>query len=605
MDNSIKRGLVMWLVIIAIVIGCVWATDRKLANETTNYTYKDLQSDLEEHGKVVSVAIQQNEEVPTGTVGVEYSNGTIIKFYTSDVKDIVNIYNDIDTSAQLYLTDVKRPSVMVQLMPYIIIGVVGILVIMIMLGRNAASSGSNAKMANFGRSKARMMLDGDNKTNFKDVAGLQEEKEELAELVDFLKTPSKYVDLGARIPKGVLLEGPPGTGKTLLAKAIAGEAGVPFFSISGSEFVEMFVGVGASRVRDLFEDAKKHAPCIIFIDEIDAVARRRGSGHGGGHDEREQTLNQLLVEMDGFEVNSGIIVMAATNRVDILDPAILRPGRFDRKVYVGRPDVKGRREILGVHTRKKPLGEDIDLQEIARTTAGFSGADLENLMNESAISAAKDSRKFIVKDDVEKAFIKVGIGTEKKSRVVPEKDKEITAYHEAGHAILFHVLDGVGPVYTVSIIPTGTDAAGYTMPLPENDNVHYTRGNMLQDIKVSLGGRIAEEMVMDDITSGASQDIKQATKTARAMVERFGMSKELGIIDYATDRETVSEKVSQKIDSEVKKIIDECYVEARKILEENINILHSCAKLLLEKERIDRAEFEALFDDNSQSGLFD
>ncbi len=618
MDNSIKRGLVMWLVIITIVIGCVWATDRKLANETTNYTYKDLESDLLEDGKVISVAIQQNEEVPTGTVGVEYSDGKIIKFYTSDVKDIVSIYNDTNTSAELYLTDVKRPSVLVQLMPYIIIGVVGILVVMIMLGRNAANSGSNAKMANFGKSKARMMSDADNKTTFKDVAGLQEEKEELSEIVDFLKTPSKYMDLGARIPKGILLEGPPGTGKTLLAKAIAGEAGVPFFSISGSDFVEMFVGVGASRVRDLFEDGKKNAPCIIFIDEIDAVARRRGSGLGGGHDEREQTLNQLLVEMDGFGVNSGIIVMAATNRVDILDPAILRPGRFDRKVYVGRPDVKGRREILGVHTKKKPLGEDIDLQEIARTTAGFSGADLENLMNESAIIAAKDSRKFIVKDDIEKAFIKVGIGTEKKSRLVPEKDKEITAYHEAGHAILFHVLDGVGPVYTVSIIPTGVGAAGYTMPLPENDNVHYTRGKMLQDIKVSLGGRIAEEIIMDDITTGASQDIKQATRTARAMVEKFGMSDELGMINYETEneeetflgrdighRKSVSEAVAQKIDSEVKKIIDECYVDARKVLEENISILHSCAKLLLEKERIDRAEFEALFEDNSRVGLFD
>jgi cell division protease FtsH len=447
-----------------------------------------------------------------------------------------------------------------------------------------------------------------NKLTFDDVAGLKEEKEDLEEVVDFLRNPSKYLELGARIPKGILLVGPPGTGKTLLAKAVAGEAKVPFFSISGSDFVEMFVGVGASRVRDLFAEAKKNSPCIVFIDEIDAVARRRGSGLGGGHDEREQTLNQMLVEMDGFNVNEGIIVMAATNRVDILDPAILRPGRFDRKIAVTRPDVKGREDILKVHTKNKKLAEDIDLHEIARTTAGFAGADLENLMNESAINAAKESRKFIIKSDVDKAFIKVGIGTERKSRLVPEKERKITAYHEAGHAILFHVLEGVGPVYTVSIIPTGEGAAGYTMPLPENDNVFNTKGKILQDIKVSLGGRIAEEMIMDDITTGASQDIKQATAAARAMVVKYGMSEELGLINYETDNEEetfvgrdighrrmLGEATATAIDKEVKRIVDECYAEARSILEEHVDVLHKCAERLLEKERIDREEFESLF----------
>lgn len=613
MDNGVKRGLVIWFVIIAIVIGVVWAADNKTSNETIDYTNEDLKADLSKEGKINSITIQQNEEIPTGTVVVEYASGNIIKFYTPDVKEITAICNDSNEGksekkvVDIYTLDVKRPSVLIQLLPYIIIGVSSIIIVIFIVGRNAAAN-SGGKMANFGKSKARLMTDV--KVTFSEVAGLEEEKEELAELVDFLGNPAKYVELGARIPKGVLLEGPPGTGKTLLAKAVAGEAGVPFFSISGSDFVEMFVGVGASRVRDLFEEGKKSAPCIVFIDEIDAVARRRGSGLGGGHDEREQTLNQLLVEMDGFGVNSGIIVMAATNRVDILDPAILRPGRFDRKVYVGRPDVKGRRGILEVHTKKKPLGEDIDLQEIARTTAGFSGADLENLMNESAILAAKTNRNMIMKEDVDKAFIKIGIGTEKKSRLVPQKEREITAYHETGHAILYHLLEGVGPIYTVSIIPTGNGAAGYTMPLPENDNVFLTKKTMLQEIKVSLGGRIAEEMIMDDITTGASQDIKQATKMARAMVEKFGMSDTLGMVNYETEndsetflgrdlghRRTISENVAQSIDTEVKRIIDECYVEAKKVLEENIEVMHKCAKVLLEKERIDRAEFESLFED--------
>ncbi|MDE5862713.1 MAG: ATP-dependent zinc metalloprotease FtsH, partial [Lachnospiraceae bacterium] len=470
------------------------------------------------------------------------------------------------------------------------------------------NSGSGGTMANFGRSRARLTLDGDNKVTFEDVAGLHEEKEDLEEVVDFLKSPGKYVELGARIPKGILLVGPPGTGKTLLAKAVAGEAHVPFFSISGSDFVEMFVGVGASRVRDLFAEAKRNSPCIVFIDEIDAVARRRGTGLGGGHDEREQTLNQMLVEMDGFSVNEGIIVLAATNRVDILDPAILRPGRFDRKVAVGRPDVKGRNEILKVHTKNKPLSEEVDLEEIARTTAGFVGADLENLMNESAIYAAKQERKFIVKEDIDKAFIKVGIGTERKSRLIPEEERRNTAYHEAGHAILFHLLEGVGPVYTVSIIPTGEGAAGYTMPLPENDNVFNTKGKLLQDIKVSLGGRIAEEMIFKDITTGASQDIKQATAAARAMVVKYGMSDEMGLINYETDneeetfvgrdighRKVLAEQTAAAIDKEVKRIIDDCYAQAREILEKNVDILHRCAERLLEKERIDREEFESLF----------
>ena len=486
----------------------------------------------------------------------------------------------------------------------------GVLIFLFMFINSRSGGGANAKMMNFGRSRARMVST--SKVNFTKVAGLEEEKEELEEIVDFLKNPQKYTGVGARIPKGVILVGPPGTGKTLLAKAVAGEAGVPFFSISGSDFVEMFVGVGASRVRDLFEEAKKNAPCIVFIDEIDAVARQRGTGMGGGHDEREQTLNQLLVEMDGFGVNEGIIVMAATNRVDILDPAILRPGRFDRKVAVGRPDVKGREEILGVHTKEKPLGEDVDLHRIAQTTAGFTGADLENLMNEAAINTAKEGRTFLTQTDIEKAFIKVGIGAEKRSKVISEKDKKITAYHEAGHAILFHVLPDVGPVHTVSIIPTGVGAAGYTMPLPEQDELHMTKGRMLQNIMVSLGGRIAEEIIFDDITTGASQDIKQATSMARAMVTEYGMSEKLGMINYGGDNNevfigrdlahtrTYSEEVASEIDSEVKRIIDECYAKAKQIILDHEDVLHSCCALLMEKEKIGQAEFEALFQDGEK-----
>ena len=538
---------------------------------------------------------------------------SLVRFYVSDVNDFQELYNtlmkDNDLNVTFEMSDVVRPSMLEKMLPYVLGLVAMVVVIMMFAGMQNAGSGGGSMM-NFGKSRAKMTSDSDNKITFDEVAGLKEEKEDLEEIVDFLKNPNKYIELGARIPKGILLVGPPGTGKTLLAKAVAGEAHVPFFTISGSDFVEMFVGVGASRVRDLFADAKKNAPCIVFIDEIDAVARRRGSGLGGGHDEREQTLNQMLVEMDGFSVNEGIIVMAATNRVDILDPAILRPGRFDRKIAVGRPDVKGREDILKIHTKNKPLSEDVNLHEIARTTAGFAGADLENLMNEAAINAAKDNRKYIIKEDVDKSFIKVGIGTERKSRVVPEKERKITAYHESGHAILFHVLEGVGPVYAVSIIPTGQGAAGYTMPLPENDNVFNTKGKILQDIKVSLGGRIAEEMIMDDITTGASQDIKQATAAARAMVVKYGMSEELGLINYETDNEEetfvgrdighqrmLGEQTAAAIDKEVKRIIDECYADARRILEEYVGVLHKCANLLLEKERIDREEFEALFDD--------
>ena len=474
-------------------------------------------------------------------------------------------------------------------------------------GLGGGGGAGNAKMVNFGKSRARMSSDKDKKVTFNDVAGLKEEKDELEEIVDFLKNPAKYNTIGARIPKGVILTGPPGTGKTLLAKAVAGEAGVPFFSISGSDFVEMFVGVGASRVRDLFSDAKKNAPCIVFIDEIDAVARRRGTGLGGGHDEREQTLNQMLVEMDGFGVNEGIIVMAATNRVDILDPAILRPGRFDRKVAVGYPDVRGREEILKVHSKGKPLGDDVNLEEVARTTAGFTGADLENLLNEAAIRAASEDRKYIVAEDIKKSFIKVGIGTEKKSHIISEKEKRITAYHESGHAILFHVLPDVGPVYTISVIPTGNGAAGYTMPLPEKDEMFNTRGRMRQDIIVTLGGRVAEELILDDITTGASGDIKHATKVARAMVTRFGFTNEIGLINYENDDDEVfigrdlahtraySEETAGRIDEEVKKIIDECHVEAKRIISEHMDVLHASAKLLMEKERITREEFEALF----------
>lgn len=560
-----------------------------------------------ENKTVESAQIRPNREVPTGEVVFETTSGDREEFNVLDVKEVEMALRK--AGVPYTTTSVRQDSYFMTVILPIALSA-GVLIFLFMFINFRSGGGANAKMMNFGRSRARMVST--SKVNFTKVAGLEEEKEELEEIVDFLKNPQKYTGVGARIPKGVILVGPPGTGKTLLAKAVAGEAGVPFFSISGSDFVEMFVGVGASRVRDLFEEAKKNAPCIVFIDEIDAVARQRGTGMGGGHDEREQTLNQLLVEMDGFGVNEGIIVMAATNRVDILDPAILRPGRFDRKVAVGRPDVKGREEILGVHTKEKPLGEDVDLHRIAQTTAGFTGADLENLMNEAAINTAKEGRKFLTQTDIEKAFIKVGIGAEKRSKVISEKDKKITAYHEAGHAILFHVLPDVGPVHTVSIIPTGVGAAGYTMPLPEQDELHMTKGRMLQNIMVSLGGRIAEEIIFDDITTGASQDIKQATSMARAMVTEYGMSEKLGMINYGGDNNevfigrdlahtrTYSEEVASEIDSEVKRIIDECYAKAKQIILDHEDVLHSCCALLMEKEKIGQAEFEALFQDGEK-----
>ena len=612
MNRNLKRSLISYVILFALIFGVFYLLQGGNQNVDLSYTETEFSKDFKD-GNIASVYVQQNAEVPTGTVEITMKDRSLVRFYVTDVKEFQELYNtlseDNDVNVSFEMSDVVRPSMIEKMLPYALGLIAMIVVVMMFAGMQNAGSGGGSMM-NFGKSRAKMTNDGDNKITFNEVAGLKEEKEDLEEIVDFLKSPNKYIELGARIPKGILLVGPPGTGKTLLAKAVAGEAHVPFFTISGSDFVEMFVGVGASRVRDLFAEAKKNAPCIVFIDEIDAVARRRGSGLGGGHDEREQTLNQMLVEMDGFSVNEGIIVMAATNRVDILDPAILRPGRFDRKISVGRPDVKGREDILKIHTKNKPLSEDVNLHEIARTTAGFAGADLENLMNEAAINAAKDNRKYIIKEDVDKSFIKVGIGTERKSRVVPEKERKITAYHESGHAILFHVLEGVGPVYAVSIIPTGQGAAGYTMPLPENDNVFNTKGKILQDIKVSLGGRIAEEMIMDDITTGASQDIKQATAAARAMVVKYGMSDELGLINYETDNEEetfvgrdighqrmLGEQTASAIDKEVKRIIDECYADARRILEEHINVLHKCAALLLEKERIDREEFEALFDD--------
>ncbi|MCR4807674.1 MAG: ATP-dependent zinc metalloprotease FtsH [Lachnospiraceae bacterium] len=552
--------------------------------------------------EISAISITQNAEVPTGVVQVTLRSGGFKQMYVSDVGEIEE---ELRTKFPQYtLGDVKRENWFISILPSLILVVVMIFIFMYMNSQGAASGGY---MMNFGKNRAKLAA-GDNKITFNDVAGLKEEKEDLEEIVDFLKNPGKYNDVGARIPKGVILTGPPGTGKTLLAKAVAGEAGVPFFSISGSDFVEMFVGVGASRVRDLFEDAKKNAPAIVFIDEIDAVARRRGTGMGGGHDEREQTLNQLLVEMDGFGVNEGIIVMAATNRIDILDPAILRPGRFDRRIGVGSPDVQGREDILKVHSKNKPLAEDVDLEQIARTTAGFTGADLENLMNEAAILTAKEGRKYITQEDVKASFVKVGIGSEKKSKIVSDKEKKITAYHESGHAILFHLLPDVGPVYSVSIIPTGMGAAGYTMPLPEKDEMFNTKGRMLQDIVVSLGGRVAESLVFDDITTGASQDIKQATKTAKKMVMKYGMSDKIGIISYDNDDDEVfigrdlahstrgySEEVAGKIDEEVKRIITECYEKAEKIIKENMDVLHKSAQLLLEKEKISREEFESLF----------
>ena len=557
-------------------------------------------------GKVTSAQIVQNKEVPTGSVVVQEQGGDSYTVNVTDVNAAISLLEDADVTYTVQ--NVQRDSIfMTSVLPALLLGMI-LLFGMSMMNRSMGGGGGGGnKMMNFGKSNAHMSTDKDKKVLFRDVAGLKEEKEDLVEVVDFLKAPEKYTQVGARIPKGVLLVGPPGTGKTLLAKAVAGEAGVPFFSISGSDFVEMFVGVGASRVRDLFEEAKHNAPCIVFIDEIDAVARRRGTGMGGGHDEREQTLNQLLVEMDGFGVNEGIIVMAATNRVDILDPAILRPGRFDRKVAVGTPDIGGREEILKVHAKNKPLGDDVNLQQIAQTTAGFTGADLENLLNEAAIIAAKENRSFIAQKDIKRAFIKVGIGAEKKSRIISDKEKKITAYHEAGHAILFHVLPDVGPVYTVSIIPTGVGAAGYTMPLPEKDEMFATKSRMLQDIMVSLGGRIAEEIIFGDITTGASSDIKKATKTARRMVTRYGMSDHIGVICYDDDDDEVfigkdlahakahSEEISGEIDKEVKSIIDDCYTKAKDIILQHEDVLHSCAQLLLEKEKITREEFEGLF----------
>ena len=573
-----------------------------LSNREEDYTRAEFIADLDA-GNVSEIVIQPNGEAPTGYLEIQMKNGLNHKLYATDITELETLVREYGFDP--VVNDIERENwFLTYMLPMLVVLAVGVFVFMMMNAQQAG--GGNGKMMNFGKSRAKMSI-GDKSVTFAQVAGLKEEKEELEEIVDFLKEPGKYTGVGARIPKGVLLEGPPGTGKTLLAKAVAGEAGVPFFSISGSDFVEMFVGVGASRVRDLFEEAKHNAPCIVFIDEIDAVARRRGTGMGGGHDEREQTLNQLLVEMDGFGVNEGIIVMAATNRVDILDPAILRPGRFDRKVAVGTPDVGGREEILKVHAKNKPLGDDVNLQQLAQTTAGFTGADLENLLNEAAIIAAKENRSFIANKDVKRAFIKVGIGAEKKSRIISDKEKKITAYHEAGHAILFHVLPDVGPVYSVSIIPTGVGAAGYTMPLPEKDEMFATKSRMLQDIMVSLGGRIAEEIIFGDITTGASSDIKKATKTARRMVTRYGMSDHIGVICYDDDDDEVfigkdlahakahSEEISGEIDKEVKSIIDDCYTKAKDIILQHEDVLHSCAQLLLEKEKITREEFEGLF----------
>ena len=608
MNNNKTRGIsgLSILLCVLVLAGVYWFMSQSGVQQTA-YTYQDFQKDLKKE-KVESVEIKQNKVAPTGTLKIRLKNDDIEQLHVSDVNSAEDLLESYDISYSV--DNVPQDSWMsTTLVPIILMA--GIMVFVVMMMNR--QGGSNAKAMNFGKSRAKMSTQEENHVTFAQVAGLQEEKEELAEIVDFLKSPGKYTQVGARIPKGVLLEGPPGTGKTLLARAIAGEAGVPFFTISGSDFVEMFVGVGASRVRDLFEDAKKNAPCIIFIDEIDAVARRRGTGMGGGHDEREQTLNQLLVEMDGFGVNEGIIVMAATNRVDILDPAILRPGRFDRKVAVGRPDVKGREEILRVHAKDKPLGEDVNLAQIARTTAGFTGADLENLLNEAAIEAARKGRGFILQSDIKGAFIKVGIGAEKKSKVISEKEKKITAYHESGHAILFHVLPDMDPVYTISIIPTGMGAAGYTMPLPENDDMFNTKGKMLQDITTLLGGRVAEEIIFGDITTGASNDIKRATSTARAMVMQYGMSDKLGLITYGDDGDEVfigrdlahtrsySEEVAKEIDKEVHDIIDRCHADARKIISQHMDVLHKCAALLLEKEKITRDEFEALFDEDSKT----
>ena len=617
MNRQMRSGGAGFYVLVLAIIGIAMYISSIMTSSTgSRYNVEDFKQDVKA-GKVTSVEITPNEETPTGVVRANYENKRSKHFNCTDIKDVEEIIKTDSKLAQNYvINDVDKPSWIITVLLPCGFGLVALFLLFTFLsaqtGGGAGASGS--KMMDFGKSRAtRIDPDSPNAKKFIDVAGLKEEKEELEEIVDFLDKPAKYTDVGARIPKGILMVGPPGTGKTLLAKAVAGEAGVPFFSLSGSDFVEMFVGVGASRVRDLFAEAKKNAPCIIFIDEIDAVARKRGSGLGGGHDEREQTLNQMLVEMDGFGVNEGIIVMAATNRVDILDPAILRPGRFDRQVTVGRPDVRGREEILRVHARGKTLGDDVDLSKIAHTTIGFTGADLENLLNEAAIACAKDGRSFISQEDVDKSFIKLGIGKEKKSRIVSEHDRKITAYHEAGHAILFHVLPDVGPVHIVSIIPTGSGAGGYTMPISEKDDMYLTKGKMLQDITVSLGGRIAESLVLDDITTGASQDIKQATEQAKAMVTKYGFTKNVGMINYAGEDEVFvgreigqssrgySEDVAKKIDEEVKSIIDSCYERAEEILKENMEVLHKCAALLLEKERIDREEFEKLFAGEEQT----
>ena len=598
------KGFGIYIIVLLLVMAAFYyiAIYNK---DTDHYKYSDFLEDVK-NDEVKSVTVYQNKEVPTGKIVVRLNDGDKHTIRVASAADTEQRL--IDLNIEYTMKDVEKENVLWQILPYVVMIVIAVIFISILTAQTGGGGGAN-RMMSFGKSRAKMVNDPKKRVKFDQVAGLQEEKEELEEIVDFLKYPKKYLEVGARIPKGVILTGPPGTGKTLLAKAVAGEAGVPFFSISGSDFVEMFVGVGASRVRDLFEEAKKNSPCIIFIDEIDAVARRRGTGMGGGHDEREQTLNQLLVEMDGFGVNEGIIVMAATNRVDILDPAILRPGRFDRKVVVGRPDVKGRREILDVHIRDKQVGDDVDLDNVAQTTAGFTGADLENLLNEAAIYAARQNRKYIIQEDINRSFIKVGIGTEKKSKIISEKEKRITAFHESGHAILFHVLPDVGPVHTVSVIPTGTGAAGYTMPLPEKDEMFNTKGKMLQDIMVSLGGRIAEEMVLDDITTGASQDIKQATATARAMVTKYGMSDKLGLICYGDDDDEVfigrdlahtrgyADGTASAIDNEVKRIVDECYDKAKHIIEEHKDVLYKSAELLMKKEKIGQKEFEALFDD--------
>ena len=612
MNKQARSWIPSILLLIVLFVGGYWFMTRQFTINNS-YSQQDFYESVQ-NNEVESVYIHPNKEYPTGRVSVDLTNGNSVQFYALDVKEIQDFLGDYSEIA-LEVGDVPGDNIFLSsVLPIILVAGMAFFLISMMSRQmsGGGGGGTNAKMMNFGKSRARMTVNEENKVTFKDVAGLEEEKEDLEEVVDFLKNPQKYTKVGARIPKGVILVGPPGTGKTLLAKAVAGEAGVPFFSISGSDFVEMFVGVGASRVRDLFEEGKKNAPCIIFIDEIDAVARKRGTGMGGGHDEREQTLNQLLVEMDGFGVNEGIIVMAATNRVDILDPAILRPGRFDRKVGVGRPDIKGREEILKVHVRKKPLGEDVDLHEIARTTAGFTGADLENLMNEAAILTAKDGRYYLTQKDIRQAFVKVGIGAEKKSKIISEKEKKITAYHEAGHAILFHLLPNMGPVHTISIIPTGLGAAGYTMPLPEADEMFNSKNKMLENIVVDLGGRVAEELIFKDVTTGASQDIKQATQLARAMVTQYGMSDKVGLINYGSDEDEVfigrdlahtrnyGEQTAAVIDSEVKRIIDEAYSQAKELIGSHIDVLHKCVELLLEKEKIGREEFEALFSENEE-----